>query len=393
MSGAAEFDRELFAGPTFLNLSSRNGAQHDARARWRQRALFAVGLCWIPLLLLTIWEGSLLRSRDADSFSLDVAVHARFLIALPLFALAFSIMASRLSVVIRYFEDMGLVRAVEHSRYKRAVEVARRLSVSRVSAAVLVLAAYGMTAGFIYSSPLEPSHIPAWHLDPANEDQFSLAGWWHALVSLPMLLAALLSLAWRWCIWVWVLWRLSRLSLVLVAVHPDGAAGLGFVGYSVRAYTPHALLLGVIVAGSMANSLLYDGRSLQSFAHLFVSFLILVVVLFSSPLLVFSRNLLLAWRRGVFEYGALADRMGRQFEIEWLERGDLVDKAALSRPDFSATTDLYSIVHNLYSMRVAVIDRQSVLMLVAAAAVPFVPVVLMAIPVDAIFAKLAELLF
>jgi hypothetical protein len=73
-----------------------------------------------------------------------------------------------------------------------------------------------------------------------------------------------------------------------------------------------------------------------------------------------------AWRRGAFEYGALAVRLGSSFEDIWLAKDQQDPRAALEKPDFLATTDLYSIVANVYAMRFVPVDLQSLLMVVGA---------------------------
>ncbi len=99
------------------------------------------------------------------------------------------------------------------------------------------------------------------------------------------------------------------------------------------------------------------------------------------------------WRRAAFEYGALAERMGVAFEDKWLNREQLMDPTILEHQDFSATTDLYQVVANIYEMRLIPIDVKSLVMLVGAMLLPFVPVVLLAVPADQILTGLKGLLF
>ena len=98
-----------------------------------------------------------------------------------------------------------------------------------------------------------------------------------------------------------------------------------------------------------------------------------------------------AWRRGIFQYGALADRFGREFEHKWFG-GSKVDETTMEVPDFSAATDLYQVVSNVYAMHLVPIDLRSVVLLVAATLLPFLPVVLLAMPMETIFSAFADLL-
>ena len=66
----------------------------------------------------------------------------------------------------------------------------------------------------------------------------SLAGWWHALVSVPIFQFLLVRWYFRMFIWARFLWQVSRIELRLVPTHPDRVGGLGFLANIVYAFTP-----------------------------------------------------------------------------------------------------------------------------------------------------------
>jgi hypothetical protein len=101
---------------------------------------------------------------------------------------------------------------------------------------------------------------------------------------------------------------------------------------------------------------------------------------------------LLAVLGGTLEYGALATGEGLQFERKWLKRLGTIDESALEASDFLATTDLYQIVANVYDMGVIPLDLRNLLLLIIATLLPFVPVLLMALPFEVILQELAGLL-
>jgi hypothetical protein len=221
---------------------------------------------------------------------------------------------------------------------------------------------------------------------------FSAAGWWHALVSLPLLLVLFFGWLWRLFLWGRFLWCMSRLDLRLIPAHPDHAAGLQFVGYSLRAFSLLGLALGAIGAGMVANRVVHAGASPTAYIHFVVALVVCVVVLFNGPLLVFTAKLFYAKWRGMFEYGALALSEGQQFERKWLNRAGSIDASVLEAPDFSATTDLYQVVSNVYAMGVIPIDLRNLVLLMLATLLPFAPVALIAVPFDVVLTKLSELL-
>jgi hypothetical protein len=64
---------------------------------------------WGPLAVLVAIQALALSSDRAGLLLLDFAVHARFLIAAPLFILAESVCIPRLGRTVRHFLDAGLV--------------------------------------------------------------------------------------------------------------------------------------------------------------------------------------------------------------------------------------------------------------------------------------------
>jgi hypothetical protein len=96
-------------------------------------------------------------------------------------------------------------------------------------------------------------------------------------------------------------------------------------------------------------------------------------------------------RRGVCEYGTLAGALGKEFEHKWL-RADGVDKQSLGATDLSATTDLYSIVGNVYAMSDVPFGLRDLIGPVVGTLVPFVPIVFLVMPLQTILADLADLL-
>jgi hypothetical protein len=85
--------------------------------------------------------------------------------------------------------------------------------------------------------------------------------------------------------------------------------------------------------------------------------------------------------------------MGVTFEDKWLGQVRRLDNTALNQPDFSSTTDLYSIAANIYQMRLIPIDITSLEILSIVMLLPFVPVVLLIVPMSEILTDLKALFF
>lgn len=297
----------------------------------------------------------------------------------------------RLSVIAFHFRELGIVSRDDDARFAAACSSTLRLRDSVIADIGLIALAYIAIAALKEVAPI--SLYPAWHVSTAaGVEVYSPAGWWHALVSLPLVFMLLLSWLWRVLVWTRFLYLMARLDLRLVPAHPDRTAGLRFVAYSVQAFSLVALALGTIVAGSAANRVLYRGASPETFKFAVLAVVASVLVVFAGPLLTLSGHLLRAWRRGTLQYSALAGRLGRQFEGKFFRNGATIDASTLELPDFSATTDLYQVASNVYEVRLVPISVASLGLVVGMAILPFLVAALMFVPFDTIVEDIAKLL-
>jgi hypothetical protein len=387
----AHTDSELFDGGPPVRLQRSLGLIQPDNPRIIFRAVLAGIIGWVPLVILAVAQDTAWWGERVRSLLSDFAVPARFLIAAPLFIVAESFCIPQLGSIVRHFLDAGLVPESDSRRFDAAIISTRRLRDSWTVEVITIVLTYALIAALIRYVP--PGEFPAWHkLGSGEEATFSFAGWWHALVSVPLLNVLVFGWLWRLFLWGRLLLHLSRLDLQLVPSHPDGAAGLKFVGQSLRAFSPLGCAFGAVAAGFVANHIVHMGVAPTAYLYLVGGLVVGVVILFSAPLLIFSGKLLQVKRGGIFAYGALATGEGQQFERKWLNRVEDLDEHTLEVPDFSATTDLYQVVANVHNMSTIPLDLSNLTPLVIATLLPFVPVALMAVPLDVLVQQLVNLL-
>jgi hypothetical protein len=369
LSAADPFD----AGP-YARLQAALGRGHLWVARAGPRALAVAAIAWLPLLVLAALQGLALRDRPHESLLLDLTAYARYVVAAPVLLLAEPFCLPRLAMIARHFRDAGLVAEADVPRYESLISSTRALLENRRAEIVLVLVAYA--AALASARTVEPTTVSTW-MAPIVDGQrgISLAGWWRLLVSQPLFLLLVGAWLWRTAVWSRFLWKVARLDLRLVPAHPDLAGGLRFVATSLQAFVPVAFAISAASAGRVAEGILFDGRSLQSYQWVVISVAIFIAALFVGPLLVFCRMLLRVQIAGTFLYGELAGAVGQRLEQRWFARMPKIDSEALSVQDFSATTDLYSIAANVRAMRLTPFDLWAVLPLLGAALLPFLPLV------------------
>lgn len=389
MTSMAEFYEGLFENGPTLGLQARLKLVAPGHRRVLFRAFVVVLIGWVPLAVLSFLQNSDHLLQGGYRFFSDFGVHARSLIAAPLLVIAEAVCARRLGAIARVFLDEGLIKEHERQLFESTVASVRRALDSISAEIIIALLSYAIVAALAWSVPYD--QFQGWYR-MAGGTSLSLAGWWSALISVPLLFVLILGWIWRLMLWTRFLWLISRLDLKLFPAHPDRVAGLAFIGYSVRAFSIVALAIAIIVAGRLANLILYHNGLRPTDIIAAAVFLSIVAMLFVAPLAAFSGRLLKEWRRGVAEYGGLAAKVGEDFERKWLGRDVALDQNVLEVSDFSTMTDLNSVVANVYQMRFLPLDLNSLILLVATMLIPFVPILLMAAPTGTILEALKKLL-
>jgi hypothetical protein len=384
---------ELFDGGPLVRWERSLGLVKPGRPLVAKRALLAVFIGWLPLAVLAAAQLLLSADESAKSFFSDFGVHARFLVAVPALILAEAECIPRFGRIVKQFAESGLIVGADTARFQAAESSTRRLLDSTIGDVVTLVLVYLVVAALALYSSTEA--WPAWHTrDSTSVMRFSLAGWWHALVSLPLLLILFFDWLWRLALWTRFLFLMSKLDLRLIPGHPDRVGGLKFVSSSLRGFRLISFALGAVVAGAIANNQVHQGADPLQFKNLVIGLLIFLVILFAGPLTIFLKKLRRTKTGGVFEYGALARTVGTHFEEKWLRKKGTVEETPLDAQDFSATTDLYSITANVYAMREVPFTLKDLIGPIAISAMlPFLPVVLIAIPLKVIVQAVAKLLF
>jgi len=379
----------MFAQPTHVGALKRlrllRLADRDEAVR---RIVLAVLVGWLPLAVLAAIEALLSGQSAALGLFTDFAMYAQLLVAVPLLIACEYMMLPALGEIGWYFEDSSMVPSDQRKRFEALVVSARRASTGVWPSLALAIFVYAIDLAIFLFLPR--NLVPGWQRS-ADGTRTSLAGWWHILVSLPLVLGLLFGWLWRLAIWTRFLAAVARMPLRLIAAHPDRVAGLQFIASSTRLFVPLAFAISVVGAGSFANEVFHQGLSPLEHSVAPVVTVLVVVALFLCPPLVFSPALLRTWQNGMLTYGELARRLGAELEAKWLGPDGKVDPDALSVQDFSATTDLYGVASNVYAMRFVLLDVRAAITIAISALLPFVPIWLSAIPAKTIIDHLVGL--
>ena len=376
----------VHGGPLFQTLL-RARLSSDGMTLVGRRAIVFVLISWVPLLALSAMDGHLLDGGVAVPFVRDLETHIRFLVVVPLLLAAELVVHTRLMPVVRAFLERDLISDADEERFDAAIDSAFRLRNSVLAELLMVALVYGVGVLVVWrQTALE---TPTWYAhSPTGAHRLYSAGIWYAYVSLPLFQFLLLRWYYRLFIWIRFLWQVSRIKLKLVPTHPDQLGGIGFLGNTVFAFSVLLVAHGAMLAAQIANRIFFAGATLPSFKEeIFVVLVFLLCVVFG-PLLVFSPQLSRAKRRGLLEYGALAENYVRDFDHKWLRGGAQSSEPLLGCADIQSLADMGNSFAVVRTMRLAPIGRDALLELAACVLLPIVPLLLTVMPVEDLVKKL-----
>lgn len=352
------------------------------------RIVVLILVTWVPLFVLSSLSGHVTGHSVTITLLRDPEVHCRFLIALPLLELAEVFLAISLSVQARQLMTCGVVSDSQKSRFDTILASVRRWHNSTWAEAVLLIVALGLS--IVVRLFVMSDAATSWE---RQGGVVSPAGWWHVLVSLPLLYFFLLRAVWVFLLWAMFLGRIARLDLELTPTHPDRAGGLGFLAWGLVSFAPTVFSFSTVVSAGFAYEIYHRGESLQSLKYHLIVYVILMTILFHLPVLPFSLVLSRCRLNGLLDFGRLVWRHDRAFDEKWIDQPQSRNQEKLlGTPDVQSLASIATAYEHIQQMRLVPIDTKSATVLALAAAIPMLPLIGTEIPFQEILTKLAELL-
>ncbi|OLU06336.1 hypothetical protein [Achromobacter denitrificans] len=383
----------VLGGPLF-QLLRRAHIADDALEMVRQRVLVISLIAWLPLLVLAAVEGRLLDGSVAIPFLLDLEVHIRFLVAVPLLIVAELVVHRRLRPIARAFLDRGIIPEASVAQFDEAVRSAFRLRNSVAAELLLIAVVYGVGIFVVWHHYSALQTTATWYAVPSPDGlTLSLAGFWYAYVSVPIFQFLLLRWYFRLFVWTRFLWHVSRIELSLIPTHPDRVGGLGFLANTVYAFMALLAAHGAMLSAQFANRIFFAGASLTDFKVETGAMVLFLLCLIFVPLLVFSPQLANAKRKGLSEYGMLAQRYVREYDAKWLRGGAPADEPLVGSADIQSLADLGNSFDVIRTMRIAPMTKDAVLRLAVAVLLPILPLALTMMSLEDLLKRLFGLVF
>ena len=377
-------------GGPFFELQRRLGLLREDALWAGRRALIYVGLAWGVPLILTLAAGTALGPSASHPYLLDFGAWARFFVATGLFLLAESQVENGLRGKLAQLVRAPILAPSSFEDCARAVATALRFRDSAIAEIVCLVLALAPTFALLgHWIDADASTWAVTAVDGAAHP--TLAGWWALLVSSPIFLFLLLRGLWRYLVWGWLLWRISSFDLRLVAAHPDGKAGLGFLAEYPNAYSMFVFGISAAVAIAVVRHVFDRNISSVTFGYIIGGWLAIVFAVFVAPLLAFSKPLAELKERSSQILGAQATRYHRAAERALIGRNIAANDPEEVDPDKSPAdpSGAFGVSRKLSTL---LMSRAAVAPLAAAALVPFAIAGATKLPYKEVFSLVKKLL-
>jgi len=364
----------VLGGPVY-NLLLRFHLIRQTVPNMRGRFIALLAVIWLPLLALSLREGMAFGHSVRIPFLYDFAMYGRFLFGLPLLLFAELLIDPVVRQAVSEFVNAGLVPDQELPAFENILRRVQQIRDSWIPEAILLVLAFFPT--FLFQHEWVTGALTNWH---TTAQGMSAAGWWYAMVSAPVMRYIAYRWVFRYFLWPVLLWKISKLRLILIPTHPDRAAGVNFLAMSQRHFGILACALACSVAGRVANMMVFEGAHLASFKYQLVGFVVLSVILGVLPLALWVPKLMDVRKNGLLQYGRFAETYTKSFDRKWIHCGTKPAESMLGTPDLQSLADLGNSFFFIENMRKAPITRKLIQQLAVRTALPFVPIVIFGTP-------------
>jgi hypothetical protein len=344
------------------------------------------------MCVLALLQGEALGASPRESFILDFPTYVRFFVAVPILVIAEGHVGPRLTQAGLQFIRDGLVRQADYPAFEQAIaRLARRRESVIATLVIMALAVFGACAiTFESAAGIGMASLHSLTLPEGHAFRYNLAALWSLIVALPVFLFLWYRWLWRLLFWTLFLRDLARLNLRLVPTRADGAGGLEFLARAHYTFGMLAFVIGSALSAEAAFRFVYEGAHIDVFEVPALIVLVLVLVLFLGPMLVFTPIMARTRQAALKSYGSLVVRYNRAFQDKWLESPDPKGEQLLGSSDIQSLADLSNSFRLLSDMKLIPFGRSAVIQLAVATLLSALPLVLLAVPINDILAALAK---
>lgn len=380
-------DNKFIWGGPFHEFQTKLKLESESKTLAHRKLVFFCLVAWFPLLILSAIFSVAYNPALQVSLLTDYVVWARFFVALPILILAERIIKFHVSRALTQLFKTGIISDNNVMEYESILSKIYKIRESKLSEIIILIIAYILTL-VVWRNYDQSNLTPTWIF--SEEGGLTIPGYWYYIVSAPIFQFILYRMLWKFFLWVYFLYRLSKIDLNLVATHPDLSGGLQFIGttniYFGILGTAQCCIASAQIAQwvSIGRYQLSDQYSTILIDVLVASFLLML------PIVVFLPKLYNLRLQGKRDYSIVSMNYVRLFEEKWIKGVNPDNEKILGSGDVQSLADLYNSYAIVDQIRTIPIKPRLLLNLVIIIAIPFAPLAFFAIPPEEILKTLLK---
>jgi hypothetical protein len=376
----------LVSGGLIYTLLRKLGFYTEGKLGFMQRALLFALMGWLPLLILSLFDGTFSGEDGQLAFVNDFLLHIRLLLVVP-----FLIWIEKLidPAFDGYMNSIRRLIPVEDEKKFRDVVIRTdKLSNSWIPEILFLVIIYGLY--FINWENLDLLGS-RWRITDSSSN-INPTSIYYIFISLPLYQFLLARWLWRWIVWVFTVLKFSQLNLRIEASHADQMAGLEFLSLVPMSFCLMCLALSSIFSAIIGEEIVYHGATLVTYVYTIIIFVITIPVIIHLPLLAFIPMLFRTRARAINRFGSLIQYHNHLYQQKWME-GKMPDKESiLPSMDNSSMADINgSYQQAVKGMILIPINRNSMIYIILLLLIPFTPLILTMYSFSDLISKLVSI--
>ena len=200
----------LVSGGLIYSITSILRGKSGSKTGLIRTALALIMITWVPVLVLSIISGSISNdTTETISFYEDFLFHVRFLLVVPFLILIENLVDRSF---IGYVQNSD--RIIDNSQqpaFNTLVKQLDKLTDSYIPELIVLLVTYLII--FINWNTFWVFDSGRNYLAYTGTTKLNTAGWYYILVCSPIFGLLVFRWLWRWLVWVYSIYRISRFKL------------------------------------------------------------------------------------------------------------------------------------------------------------------------------------
>lgn len=339
---------------------------------------------WVIPCVLAHWDGVLLPGGELGTkcFLFDLTMLSFFLLGVPIIVIAGPKLNDSLGCVLRY-SVRNRIFTVPPEQLEKIVDETRRWSESIVLHCSAIFIAYELTALWLTTTLYDG--IDTWHLNGEPQlGAITTSAWYVCVLSYPAALYIFISWGLKFCLFLRLLFKITRYGLRVSPLHPDRCGGLSFFGRASSAWGFLILAVGFCTVFDFINSVSIQnaGPTRWDLVAKMAAYLVLGPAFLFTQNLFFARHLYAAKHKflnELSELGAIrSDNLYKKMTKRLSEEEGTSDRKF--KDGFDELSDFEHAYNRVRSMRLWPFDLGTLTRYTLAVTTPLVSLILPYVP-------------